>query len=90
MFYRGIDGALEHIVWNIVSDGIVFSDTWTKPDATPMLGDPAVLSTPGQQHAFYRGTDGHIHHIVWNAGTPAFGVDDWTARAGAGHAAGHW
>lgn len=85
VFYRGVDGALEHIVWNAASDGIVFSDNWTtKANAPPMVGDPAVLSTPGQQHAFYRGGDGHIHHIVWNGGTPPFGVDDWTARAGAG------
>src|SRR5580765_2082987 len=84
VFYRSVDGTLGHIFWNAASDGIVLNDNWTTgANAAPMVGDPAVLSTPGQQHAFYRGDDGHIHHIVWSAGTPAFGIDDWTAKAGA-------
>lgn len=88
VFYRGVDGTLEHIFWNTVSDHIVFTDSWTtRAHATPLVGDPAVLSTAGQQHAFYRGSDGHIHHVVWNAETLDFGVDDWTAKAHAPSAA---
>jgi hypothetical protein len=29
VFYRGVDGTLEHIFWNTVSDHIVFTDSWT-------------------------------------------------------------
>ncbi|MEP6943376.1 MAG: hypothetical protein ABI981_10595, partial [Betaproteobacteria bacterium] len=84
VFYRGVDDTLEHIFWNAASDGIVLNDNWTtSARAASMVGDPAMLSTPGQQHAFYRGDDGHIHHIVCNPGTLAFGVDDWTEKSGA-------
>ena len=83
VFYRGVDGALEHIFADAAADGIVGADSWTIKADTSIAGDPAVLATPGQQHAFYRGDDGRINHALYNEGSGLFGADDWTARASA-------
>src|SRR5260221_507803 len=83
VFYRGTDGAINHIHW----DGSFHHDTWTTAaGAPPAAGDPATMVTPNQQHIFYRGTDGAINHIYWDG---SFHRDTWTTAAWAPPAAGN-
>jgi hypothetical protein len=89
VFYRGTDGAINHIFWNAADRSFHFQDWTALADAGPAglaAGDPATMVTVGQQHVFYRGTDGHIKHIFWNAADNSFHFQDWTALAGAGPA----
>jgi len=95
VFYRGIDGAIEHLFWDAhEAPGKIRHDTWTVRGRPLAAGDPAtmVTTTPNQQHVFYRGTDGSIQHIFWDASEPP-GVshlhrDSWTVRVQAPPAAG--
>jgi outer membrane protein assembly factor BamB len=95
VFYRGIDGVIEHLFWDARErPGNVRHDTWSVRNRPRASGDPAtmVTATPNQQHVFYRGIDGSIQHIFWDASEPP-GVshlhrDSWTSLAQAPLAAG--
>jgi hypothetical protein len=94
IFYRGTDGAINHIFWYAPTNQL-YTDQWTGPrgrtGAPAAAGDPATMVThnPGQQHIFYRGTDGAINHIFWDAATNQLYTDQWTGpRTGAPAAAG--
>src|SRR5258708_5750265 len=83
VFYRGTDGAINHIFW----DGSFHHDQWTALAGAPVAaGNPAITVIADQQHVFYRGTDGAINHIFWDG---SFHHDQWTALAGAPVAACH-
>jgi hypothetical protein len=83
VFYRGSDGAVNHIFW----DGSFHHDQWSSLAGAPVAaGDPATMLTGTQQHVFYRGRDGAINHITWDG---AYHYDQWTALAGAPPAAGN-
>ena len=89
VFYRGTDGAINHIFWNAADNSFHFEDWTALAGAGPAglaAGDPATTVTAGQQHVFYRGTDGALNHIFWNAADNSFHFEDWTALAGAGPA----
>ena len=83
IFYRGRDGAINHILWDARSNRLYF-DQWQPniqvPSAPPAAGDPVTLVTATQQHVFYRGLDGAINHIFWDAPTNRLYFDQWTAR----------
>jgi len=82
VFYRGTDGAVNHIFW----DGSFHHDQWTaSAGAPPAAGDPMTMVAAGQQHVFYRGVNGAVNHIFWDG---TFQHDQWTASAGAPPAAG--
>jgi hypothetical protein len=93
-FYRGSDGAINHIFWDGPSSKLYF-DQWTARTGAPIAaGDPAVMLSHDprfvyQQHVFYRGMDGAINHIFWDPTTAKLYFDQWTARTGAPPAAGN-
>jgi hypothetical protein len=88
VFYRGTDGAINHLFWNAADNTFHFEDWTALAGVGPAraAGDPATMVTDGQQHVFYRGTDGAINHLFWNAADNTFHFEDWTALAGAGPA----
>ncbi len=89
VFYRGTDGAINHIFWNAADNRFHFQDWTVLAGAGPAglaAGDPATVVTAGQQHVFYRGADDAIKHIFWNAADDRFHFQDWTVLAGAGPA----
>jgi hypothetical protein len=89
VFYRGVGGEINHIVWNPSSPLQLTFDDWTFGAHAPMaVGDFATMATPGQQHVFYRGADGAINHILWASLSRRLHHDDWRARAQAPAAAG--
>ena len=85
VFYRGLDGHIEHLWWSAAAPDEVFHDQWTSRATAPLAaGDPATMVTEGQQHVFYRGLDGHIEHLWWNGAAPEHVLhDQWTSRASA-------
>jgi Repeat of unknown function (DUF346) len=93
VFYRGIDGAINHIFWDASVPTQLFYDQWTdsRTNAPLAAGNPATMVTPGQQHVFYRGIDGAINHIFWDASVPTqLFYDQWTdSRTNAPLAAGN-
>jgi hypothetical protein len=80
-FYRGADGAINHIWWDVPTPHL-YTDQWTHhpdvPQGPPAAGDPATMVTTNQQHIFYRGTDGAINHIWWDVPTAHLYMDQWT------------
>ena len=83
IFYRGRDGAINHILWDARSNRLYFDQLQPNiqvPSAPPAAGDPVTLVTATQQHVFYRGLDGAINHIFWDAPTNRLYFDQWTAR----------
>jgi Repeat of unknown function (DUF346) len=87
VFYRGSDGAINHIFWHPSNQ--LFHDQWTQLTGAPAAaGDPATMVWPNQQHVFYRGMDGAIDHIFWDAPSNQLFHDDWTESTGAPAAAG--
>jgi hypothetical protein len=67
VFYRGADGAINHVFWHPPTKQL-FRDQWTQLTSAPAAaGDPATMVWPSQQHVFYRGTDGAINHVFWDA-----------------------
>jgi Repeat of unknown function (DUF346) len=90
VFYRGLDGNIEHLLWSAAAPDQVFHDQWTSRAGAPLAkGDPATTVTEGQQHVFYRGIDGNIEHLLWGVAAPdRVFHDQWTSRAGAPLAAG--
>jgi hypothetical protein len=44
IFYRGMDGAINHIFWDAPSSRL-FNDQWTPqpPDSLAAIGDPATM-----------------------------------------------
>ncbi|HKE42409.1 MAG TPA: hypothetical protein VKG21_21480 [Casimicrobiaceae bacterium] len=96
VFYRGLDGSIQHIFWDAYEPpGDLHHDVWTRPDSPHATGNPATMATlaPNQQHVFYRAIDGSIQHIFWDAseppGTKNLHRDDWTALAHARLAGGN-
>ncbi len=92
LFYRGTNGAINHILWASPSRSLQHDD-WTARAQAPAAaddGDPATMVTAeGQQHVFYRGAGGEINHICWDPSSPRqLHFDDWTSRARAAPAAG--
>jgi hypothetical protein len=80
VFYRGKDGAINHILWNAVNNAFGF-DQWTRKARAPLAaGNPVTMVFGNQQHVFYRGKDGAINHILWDAASNAFGFDQWTQK----------
>jgi hypothetical protein len=81
VFYRGVDGAINHIFLNAADNSFHF-DQWTELAHAPLAaGDPSTIVTGGQQHIFYRGTDSAINHVFWTPGTTRPLHQDWTAFA---------
>ena len=79
LFYRGVDGAINHIFWDAPTNRFFF-EQWIIPSKLPAAaGDPVAMVTPGQQHVFYRGIDGAIHHFFWDAPTNSFHHEPWGA-----------
>jgi hypothetical protein len=80
IFYRGTDGAINHIWWDVPT-GHLYMDQWTNhpdvPHAPAAAGDPATMVTTNQQHIFYRGTDGAINHIWWDEVMHLLYMDQW-------------
>ena len=90
IFYRGTDGAINHIFYDQPTNKL-YHDQWTaRTYAPPAAGDPATLvfANPNQQHVFYLGTDGAINHIFYDQSTNKLYHDQWTARTNAPPAAG--
>ena len=91
VFYRGTDGAINHIFYDQPTNQL-YRDQWQPnpqvPSAPPAVSNPVTLVTPTQQHVFYRGPDGAINHIFWDAQTNRLHFDQWTSRAQAPLAAG--
>jgi hypothetical protein len=80
IFYRGTDGAINHVFWDAPSKQL-FRDQWTQRiGAPPAVGDPATMVWPNQQHIFYRDRDGAINHIFWDAPSHRLFRDNWTQR----------
>jgi lysophospholipase L1-like esterase len=90
VFYRGVDGAINHILWASLSGRLHHDDWRARAHAPAAAGDPATMMTAeGQQHVFYRGVGGEINHIFWDPSSPQqLRADDWTSRAQAAPAAG--
>ena len=88
VFYRGKDGAINHILWDAARNAFG-ADQWTQKARAPLAaGDPVTMVFGNQQHVFYRGKDGAIDHILWDAARNAFGFDQWTQKAAAPPAVG--
>ena len=86
-FYRGTDGAINHIFWHPTNQ--FYWDQWTSRAGAPLAeGNPATMVWPNQQHVFYRGADGYINHIFWDSPSNGIYWDQWTQKAGAPPAAG--
>jgi uncharacterized protein (DUF2252 family) len=84
VFYRGTNGAINHIFWDAPSNQL-FHDQWIPAAPT---GDLATMVWPNQQHVFYRGADGAINHIFWDAPSNQLFRDQWTQLTGAPAAVG--
>jgi hypothetical protein len=89
IFYRGTDGAIYHVFWDIPSQSFGNWDQWTLPlqgpspiartQAPAAAGDPATMVADQKQHIFYRNTDGGIWHVFWDESTHHFGIpDQWS------------
>ena len=80
IFYRGANGAINHIFWDAPTNHLYF-DQW-QPNgqvgqAPPAAGDPATMVWPNQQHVFYRGAAGAINHIFWDEPSNHLFFDQW-------------
>ena len=85
VFYRDVNGSIQHIVW----DDSLHLDNWTQAASAPLAaGDPVVFVSGNQQHIFYRGLDGSIQHVWYDLSSKAFYAQNWTQDAGAPAAAG--
>jgi hypothetical protein len=86
VFYRGVDGSIQHIFWDASEPpGVnhLHHDSWTSIAPAPLAaGDPTTMVTtaPNQQHVFYRARDRSIQHILWDSSEPpgVLHVDTWT------------
>jgi hypothetical protein len=81
VFYRGVDGAIQHIFHDQASNAL-YADTWTTPNES-CVGDPVTMVSGLQQHVFFRSPDGSLRHIFVDPATGAFWRETWTSEAGA-------
>jgi hypothetical protein len=89
IFYRGAQGAINHIFWDAPTNHLYFDQWQPNPQvghAPPAAGDPATMVWPNQQHIFYRGVQGAINHIFWDASTNHLHFDQWQPNEQVGHA----
>jgi len=76
VFYRGPDGAIDHIWW----DGAFHRDQWTSAVHAPLAADhPVTMMVPDQQHVFYRATTGMVEHIWWDG---SLHHEEWNSAVG--------
>ena len=94
VFYRGSDGELNHVFWDLSTNRLYYDRWCSGTGAPPAAGDPATMAWPDQQHVFfqqhvfYRGSDGRINNIYWDVRTNKLCYNEWSSGTGAPPAAG--
>ncbi len=69
IFYRDLNGNLQHVFWD--RDSGMHPEVWAGPakGQLPLVGEPAAMlpgDTNDQQHVFYRDSKNNLIHVYWD------------------------